>query len=105
MTPEERADALIDALDSVGMFLHPDVRFYSVEKGRTTIADALRAAAAAERETCAKVAETWCDPSNALWKTEYPDLAGCSAAFDEGQACTAPCGIAAAIRARGEGGE
>ncbi len=49
----------------------------------------------AERERCAKVAESWCDPENAGTGMA---VTGCNAAFGEGLNCTATAGIASEIR-------
>lgn len=52
-------------------------------------------ATAAERERCSRIAETWADPEFA---SIFPDATGCAASFNEGLACSATTGIAAAIR-------
>jgi hypothetical protein len=50
----------------------------------------------AERKRCAKVAETWKDPQMPEF---IRDGRGCYSAYNEGQECTSPNGIAAAILA------
>lgn len=64
------------------------------------VGEIVAAAVAAEREACAEIALAW---------QEMPEVqgdagSGCMPAFSEGLSCGAPAGIAAAIRARGEGG-
>jgi hypothetical protein len=59
------------------------------------LAACLEEAITLERERCARVAETWTDPAHREFR---PEAFGCFAAFDEGLACSAPLGIAAAIR-------
>jgi hypothetical protein len=56
---------------------------------------AVAAAVLAERERCARVAESWRELPSVQ---DDHDATGCMAAFSEGQECTAPAGIAAAIR-------
>lgn len=51
------------------------------------------------RAACKAVAARWIDPEIAELRGDRPHLTGCEIAYIEGQTCTTPTGIAAAIDA------
>lgn len=106
MSPEERAAKITKGWGAIhtSNFVGPGsappeiVIANGGEVAKMLIADAIHEAVAAERERCAKIAKAWRDPDIIA-----PDATatGCYGAWSEGCECSAPEGIAKAIR---EGG-